>query len=723
MFKQLQLKTLLLLACMVMGAGSAWAQAELAILEGSGNYGTRTTKTDSHQVGWVQSTGQPGYLGANSAANHNKVIPTAADLPVVKAVKSDATTSTTGYYFYYTTTPLSDVGSIEFSYTANSGNSSATAYVVVGDAVAAANGEAYEVIELAQNSTTAQNASLGSSGTFTYTFKEPQTSARYYGFIIVTSSYKRMTNGKIRILQAEFPVTGVSLNKSETSIEAGSTETLTATIAPSNATNKNVTWTSSNEAVATVSSDGVVSALKPGNTTITVTTVDGGKTATCAVEVTASTSPIAAVSKASIDFGTIAINTPSVETFTVTPANLTEALTLSCDNSKYTISPTSIASDVTTETTITVTANPTAKGDDMDATITISGGGLAENKTVTLTATPYDPSEITLDFAFESMGSEGWTSSYAGHTVIFDNAKVVFASANKQTSTITDIPVTKGNDVELILTKQGETLRSVEFVCRQWTTKTHTITLHYSTNGGESYTSTGTTSTNFTISSNSLPAGTNAVKITFSGSDQVGIASATIGVNLPASHSAEVTSAGYATFCAPHALDFTSVVGLTAYTASVSGDVVTFNKVTGTVPAGTGLLLKGEGNYDIPVVASSTTDVSGNALVGKTAETVIGKKTGDKFNYVLKDGANGVGFYQVNNDSYKVRAGSAYLAVAFDASTGSAKTFIGLGEETSVNEELRIQHSELAPVYNLAGQRVDAGFHGIVIQNGKKVIR
>ena len=182
---------------------------------------------------------------------------------------------------------------------------------------------------------------------------------------------------------------------------------------------------------------------------------------------------------------------------------------------------------------------------------------------------------------------------------------------------------------------------------------------------------------------------------------------------------ASVTSAGYATLCSAYALDFSGFDGL-AYTASVSGDVVTFDKVTGTVPANTGLLLKGEGNYDIPVVASSTTDVSGNALVGSVAGGVIGKTTDGKTNYVLKQVDDVVGFYQVNNDSYKVRAGSAYLAVDLG---GSAKPFIGLGDETSVNEELRIQHSEFAPVYNLAGQRVDAGFHGIVIQNGKKVIR
>ena len=79
-------------------------------------------------------------------------------------------------------------------------------------------------------------------------------------------------------------VTGVTLNKANTTIEVGGSETLVATVAPNNATNKAVTWTSSNTSIATVS-NGVINAVAAGNTTITVTTVDGGFTDTCAVEV------------------------------------------------------------------------------------------------------------------------------------------------------------------------------------------------------------------------------------------------------------------------------------------------------------------------------------------------------------------------------------------------------------------------------------------------------
>ncbi|MBR0033813.1 MAG: endonuclease [Bacilli bacterium] len=83
-------------------------------------------------------------------------------------------------------------------------------------------------------------------------------------------------------------VTGVSLNKNTGTIEVGDSEVLTATISPWNATNRNVTWSSSNTSVATVNSSGRVEAVAEGNATITVTTSDGGFTATCAITVTAS---------------------------------------------------------------------------------------------------------------------------------------------------------------------------------------------------------------------------------------------------------------------------------------------------------------------------------------------------------------------------------------------------------------------------------------------------
>jgi hypothetical protein len=82
-------------------------------------------------------------------------------------------------------------------------------------------------------------------------------------------------------------VTGVSLNKSSATLSIGDDDlALTATITPSNATNKNLTWTSSNTKVATVSKYGKVTPVSAGNAVITVTTEDGQYTAECSITVT-----------------------------------------------------------------------------------------------------------------------------------------------------------------------------------------------------------------------------------------------------------------------------------------------------------------------------------------------------------------------------------------------------------------------------------------------------
>ena len=88
----------------------------------------------------------------------------------------------------------------------------------------------------------------------------------------------------VTVTAATVPVTGVTMNKTSTSLYVGDTETLTATVAPDNATNRAVTWASSNPSVAKVE-NGVVTALACGTAVITATTQDGNHTATCAVTV------------------------------------------------------------------------------------------------------------------------------------------------------------------------------------------------------------------------------------------------------------------------------------------------------------------------------------------------------------------------------------------------------------------------------------------------------
>jgi uncharacterized protein YjdB len=87
------------------------------------------------------------------------------------------------------------------------------------------------------------------------------------------------------IVTVTTPVTGIRLNKTELTLENGKSEALTAEVLPSDATNQEVTWTSSNDAVCTVSGDGNVTAVGNGTAVITVMTPDGKITAKCNVKV------------------------------------------------------------------------------------------------------------------------------------------------------------------------------------------------------------------------------------------------------------------------------------------------------------------------------------------------------------------------------------------------------------------------------------------------------
>jgi formylglycine-generating enzyme required for sulfatase activity len=106
-------------------------------------------------------------------------------------------------------------------------------------------------------------------------------------------------------------VTAVYLNKTSTRLTVGSMETLTATVSPSNATNKSVSWSSSNYNIATVSANGLVAGVSVGNATITVTTSDGNRTATCSVSVTSSGT--VSISLVRIEGGTFTMGSPSNE--------------------------------------------------------------------------------------------------------------------------------------------------------------------------------------------------------------------------------------------------------------------------------------------------------------------------------------------------------------------------------------------------------------------------
>ena len=144
-------------------------------------------------------------------------------------------------------------------------------------------------------------ASFSVNGSPIEVFLGGSTSARFSFLLGKNCTYKFIATdkaGNVTEKTATFydgtyvvPVTGVSLDESSITLDVGGSKTLAATVTPEDATNKKVRWSSDNEAVATVSEDGVVTAVAGGTAVITATTHDGLFTATCTVTVNAPDAP------------------------------------------------------------------------------------------------------------------------------------------------------------------------------------------------------------------------------------------------------------------------------------------------------------------------------------------------------------------------------------------------------------------------------------------------
>ena len=239
----------------------------------------------------------------------------------------------------------------------------------------------------------------------------------------------------VTVTDQTYPVTGVTLTPDKAALYVGETQRLTVGFNPSNATNKNVTWESSNEAVATVM-DGVVTAVGKGTATITVTTADGNYTATCAITVKI---PVSGVTLNPTSTALVVGNTKQL-TATVAPANADDStLVWTSGNAKVaTVDQNGLVTAVGAGTT----------------TITATAGGKSATCTVTVTAKPVPIEAIALRDAAVSVGGTIqlepvftpadttqrdviWTSSDRTTATVDANGRVRGVAEGKVTITVT----------------------------------------------------------------------------------------------------------------------------------------------------------------------------------------------------------------------------------------------------------------------------------------------
>ncbi len=217
-----------------------------------------------------------------------------------------------------------------------------------------------------------------------------------------------------------------------------------------------------------------------------------------------------------------------------------------------------------------------------------------------------------------------------------------------------------------------------------------------------------------------LQEGEATITINFAGNDFYQPSSRTYNVVVHPLETLEltVTEAGYATISSEKVLDFTSLPELKLYTITETKD----NKATTrefrytTLKANNGLLVQAApGTYQIPISISEVGYEPVGNLLKAVANTDV---TADGTQYVLSNVDGVVGFRQVVTGD-KIKKNTAYLKVA----GGAAKTFVLDGEATGINLPNVETPSADGIMYNLSGQRVSKNYKGIVIINGKKVIR
>ncbi len=222
--------------------------------------------------------------------------------------------------------------------------------------------------------------------------------------------------------------TGISLNKTQATLVDGTTLQLTATVSPSNANNKTVTWSTSNSNVATVSSSGLVTAQNPGTTTITVATTDGSNlSATCQVTVTAQVATGISLNKAS---ASIVVDKTLQLTATVSPSTTTNQ-SVSWTSSNTSVAVVNSNGLVTAKAvgTATITAT-TQDGSNLSASCQVTvmpqlATGISLNKT---SATIYDGTTLQLVASISPSNTTNktiaWSSSDTSVATVSSNGLV-----------------------------------------------------------------------------------------------------------------------------------------------------------------------------------------------------------------------------------------------------------------------------------------------------------
>ena len=236
-------------------------------------------------------------------------------------------------------------------------------------------------------------------------------------------------------------VSAITLSSSSLSLNVGDTQTLAATVTPTYADNKSILWSSSNTAVATVSTSGVITAIAAGTATITATAADGGG-AVAKCSVTVNTIKVTSISL-SASSATLTIGDTKTLTATVSPSNATDK-TIAWSSSNTSVATVSTSGVVTAKAVgsaaITATAND-GSGVKASCAITVNGIKVTsislstssatltvgDTKTLTATVSPSNATDKTIT----------WSSSNTSVATVSTSGVVTAKSAGSATISAT----------------------------------------------------------------------------------------------------------------------------------------------------------------------------------------------------------------------------------------------------------------------------------------------
>ena len=235
-------------------------------------------------------------------------------------------------------------------------------------------------------------------------------------------------------VKAATPVESITLNKEETTIEKGQAETLTATILPQEATFKTVSWTSSNNAVATVNSSGVVTAHGGGKATITATS-SNGLTATCHVTVVVSVQSVTLSPAGDLELN---VGSSASLTASVSPSDATDK-TVTWESGDITIA--TVENGVVTGVAkggTTVTARAGGKSATINVNVVVPASGITLDQTsLNMTKTQEVTLVATVNPGNASNKTVSWTSSNTAVATVDNTGKVKAVGGGEATITAT----------------------------------------------------------------------------------------------------------------------------------------------------------------------------------------------------------------------------------------------------------------------------------------------